>query len=100
MADLSEKLLVDMPNGVITVNGYDQLLALDNAITAAEDMYEALVENSNTTNYAPRITIKAVTHKVFRVEISSQVEFTEDDKKQMLNNDEAISMDELEQICQ
>ena len=83
MADLSKEF--DSPCGAITVNGYDQLLALDNAITAAEDMYEALVANSNTTNFAPRIMIKAVSNNVFRVEISSQVEFTEDDKKQMLN---------------
>ncbi len=83
MADLSK--MFDSPCGTITVNGYDQLLALDNAITAAEDMYEALVANSNTTDYAPRITIKNVSDKVFRVEISAQVQFTEDDKKQMLN---------------
>lgn len=82
MADLSKEF--DAPSGTITVNGYDQLLALDNAITAAEDMYEALVASSNTTSFAPRITIKTVSNKVFRVEISAQVEFTEDDKKEML----------------
>lgn len=82
MADLSNGF--DSPNGAITVNGYDQLLALDNAVTAAEDMYEALVTGSNTTEYAPRIMIKTVSSKVFRVEISAQIEFTEDDKKEML----------------
>ena len=81
MADLSENLYTENPIGSISCWGMDELLALHNAVGAAEDMYEALVRDTDTTKYAPRVTISSVSNKVFRVEISAQVELTEDMKK-------------------
>lgn len=77
MADLSDHLYVDDPTGTISVFGIDALLALDNAVSCAEDMYKAMVNSADTTKYAPRVTITPVTKKAFRVEVSGQIELTE-----------------------
>lgn len=83
MADLSYgKKLVEQPTGRISVWGIDELLALENAVGCAEDMYEAMVRNSDTTENEPRISIEAVTNDVFRVEISAQIKLTERTKKE------------------
>lgn len=83
MADLSYgKKLVEQPTGRISVWGIDELLALENAVGCAEDMYEAMIRNSDTTENEPRISIEAVTNDVFRVEISAQIKLTERTKKE------------------
>lgn len=81
MADLS-KGLAERPIGKISAWGIEELLALDNAVSCAEDMYEAMVRNSDTTDYAPRISIEAVTNDCFRVEVSAQIKLTEKTKKE------------------
>ena len=63
MADLSDHLYVDDPTGTISVFGIDALLALDNAVSCAEDMYKAMVNSADTTKYAPRVTITPVTKR-------------------------------------
>lgn len=82
MADLSKGLLAERPMGSISVWGIEELLALDNAVSCAEDMYEAMVRDSDTTTNAPRISIEAVTNDCFRVEISAQIKLTEKTKKE------------------
>ena len=81
MADLI-KGLAERPLGKISVWGIEELLALDNAVGCAEDMYEAMVRNSDTTTNAPRISIEAVTNDCFRVEVSAQIKLTDKTKKE------------------
>lgn len=94
MADLSENLYTETPVGSITCWGMDELLALHNAVGAAEDMYDALVRDSDTTKHAPRITISSVSKKVFRVEISAQVELTENMKKLFEEDNNEVTKDD------
>ena len=83
MADLSYgKKLAEKPMGRISVWGIEELLALENAVGCAEDMYEAMVRDSDTTENEPRISIEAVTNDVFRIEISAQIRLTERSKKE------------------
>lgn len=85
--DVKKNLEEEKPMGSITVYGMNQVLALENAVCAAEDMLKALHGNYTVPMFEPRVSIQTVTRDTFRIEVSSQVQCTEKDKELLMYDD-------------
>lgn len=62
----------ELSSGSISVHSRKALYALDYSVSAAIDMYEALLKDSEIRDAF--ISIKAVTDTTFRVDVSAQVD--------------------------
>ena len=77
----NQEFKYDTTNGIITVHSLKALHALDYAVSGAEDAYAALVKDSSIRDAF--ISFKGITDTCIRVEISVQIDPSDEELKQI-----------------